>query len=301
MKNLRKLSHYIIIIPPFAWLIVFVLLPSLLILKISFAESTQQAPPFTPLLNWVDGHLDGLLVSLENYKILFGDSLYIEAMLISLEVAALATVFCLLLGYPMAWVIARSKPRNRIILLMMIMLPFWTSFLIRIYSWIGIFKTTGVLNTILLYLNIIETPLQILNTNFAVQLGIVYTYLPFMILPLYATLEKMDGSLIEAALDLGATPSRAFLSVTLPLSAPGIIAGVLLVFIPAAGEYVIPELLGGPDTLMIGKVLWAEFSANNDWPLAASIAILVVAVFVAPMAMIRRLVARNQGVEADAI
>jgi putrescine transport system permease protein len=253
------------------WIGLVLLLPFALVLKISFATSQLGVPPYGPP------------VSFGAYAALIHDNLYLNAYLSSLRTAFAATVIALLLGYPMAYAIARSSQRWRSILLLLVVLPFWTSFLIRIYAWIGLLRPTGLVNTALERLGLIDAPLRLINTDGAVMLGIVYTYLPFMVLPLYARLEKLDPALLEAAADLGARPWRAFLKITLPLSHPGIIAGCLLVFIPAVGEFVIPELLGGPDTLMIGKVLWSEFFTNRNWPMSAAVAVILLALLVVPI------------------
>lgn len=253
------------------WIALVLLLPFAIVLKISFATSQLGVPPYGPP------------VSFSAYAALIHDNLYLNAYLSSLRTAFVATVIALLLGYPMAYAIARCSQRWRSILLLLVVLPFWTSFLIRIYAWIGLLRPTGLVNTVLESLGLIDAPLRLINTDGAVMLGIVYTYLPFMVLPLYARLEKLDPSLLEAAADLGARPWRTFLRVTLPLSRPGIIAGCLLVFIPAVGEFVIPELLGGPDTLMIGKVLWSEFFTNRNWPMSAAVAVILLALLIVPI------------------
>jgi putrescine transport system permease protein len=222
------------------------------------------------------------------YKFLFTDSLYVSSYLYSLKVAAVSMLCCLLIGYPMAYAIARSAPASRSVLLMLIVLPFWTSFLLRVYAWIGLLQNNGVINNVLLSLHVIEHPLALLQTDFAVYIGIVYSYLPFMILPLYANLEKHDPALLEAAADLGARPLTAFLRITLPQSLPGILAGSLLVFIPAVGEYVIPTLLGRTDQLMIGRVLSDEFFENRDWPVASAVAILILLLLVIPIMLFQR-------------
>jgi putrescine transport system permease protein len=274
---------------PYLWLVVFFLVPFLIVLAISFAESTVGIPPFTLFAHGENG-LE-LHAQADNYALLAGDALYLRAYLNSLFFAALATLFCLLLGYPMAWAIAQAPKAWRNPLLMLVILPFWTSFLIRVYAWIGLLSPNGLFNQWLAELGLIAAPLPLLNNAFSVVLGLVYSYLPFMVLPLYATLEKLDPSLLEAASDLGATPARRFFAVTLPLSLPGIVAGCLLVFIPAVGEFVIPDLLGGPDTLMIGKVLWDEFFTNRDWPVASALAVALLVLLVAPMALTRRFLA----------
>ena len=272
---------------PFAWLTVFFLLPFLIVVKIAFAAKEFGRPPYTPLLEWVDGLTLSLSVFFGNFDLIFSETLYLAAYWSSLKIAFSATLITLLIGYPMAYAIARADERRRPYLLMAVILPFWTSFLIRVYAWIGILKDQGLLNELLMALGIISEPLHILYTPVAVQIGIVYSYLPFMILPLYAALERMDHSLLDAAADLGAKPWRAFVTITLPLSMPGVAAGVMLVFIPAVGEFVIPDLLGGSDTLMIGKVLWNEFSRNVDWPMAAALAVLMLLALIIPAAIIQ--------------
>lgn len=278
---------------PLLWLSVFFAAPFIVVLKISFAEAIVGQPPYTPLIAFAADAWH-LLASVANYLLLADDPLYIEAYLNSLKVAGVSTVFCLLIGYPMAYAIARAPERWRNGLLMLVVLPFWTSFLIRVYAWIGILSTNGLLNNALLGLGVIDEPLALMNTNFAIYLGIVYSYLPFMVLPLYATLVRMDMTLLEAAADLGCPPWRAFLKVTLPLSWPGIAAGSLLVFIPATGEFVIPDLLGGPDALMIGKVLWTEFFTNRDWPVASALATVLLVVLVGPMMVLQAIERRRE-------
>lgn len=282
-------------LPPLAWLVAFFLVPFAIVLKISLSETQVGIPPYAPLLTLVDDTFIQIRINLANFRYLFSDSLYAYALLNSVRIAAIATLFCLLLGYPMAYAIARSPRRWRTTLLMMVVLPFWTSFLLRVYAWIGILKTEGLVNNFLLWLGAIDEPLPLLYSDFAVLLGIVYSYLPFMILPLYATLEKMDLSLLEAAADLGCRPFRAFLAVTLPLSRPGMLAGAMLVFIPAVGEFVIPDLLGGPDTLMIGRVLWDDFFSNRDWPVASAVAVALLILLVAPLIVLQRAQARDRG------
>ena len=270
----------LVIAIPFVWLLLFFFVPFLIVLWVSTSFVVIAQPPYTHACP--DGGTFCLNIS-ESYGRLFDDALYIKAYLNSLQVAALSTVICLLIGYPMAYGMARCSHSTRNILLMLIILPFWTSFLIRVYAWIGLLKNNGLINEILLSLNIIDTPLNMMNTNFAVYLGIVYSYLPFMILPLYANLEKMDISLLEAATDLGCKPLKAFFLITVPLSFPGIVAGSMLVFIPAVGEYVIPELLGGPSSLMIGRVLVNEFFSNRDWPTASAVAVAILLALVVPL------------------
>ena len=274
---------------PFGWLGVFFLLPFLIVLKIALSIKDFGRPPYTPLVEWIDGLTLQISISFDNFALLFSESLYLSAYWSSVKIAFGATLITLLIGYPMAYAIARASEKRRPYLLMAIILPFWTSFLIRVYAWIGILKDQGLLNELLMALGLISEPLHILYTPLAVQIGIVYSYLPFMILPLYAALERMDHSLLDAAADLGAKPWRAFVSVTLPLSVPGIVAGCMLVFIPAVGEFVIPDLLGGSDTLMIGKVLWNEFSRNVDWPMASALAILMLLALVVPAGILQAL------------
>lgn len=287
-QQVRSNGRRIIVAVPFLWLLLFFLAPFLIVLKISFAEFKVGIPPYTPLVEWVQGTYLHIKLSLAGYRYLIEDPLYISAYLNSLKVATVSTVIALLIGYPMAYAIARSPRDRRSVLLLLVMLPFWTSFLIRVYAWIGILRSNGLLNNFLLWTGLIDQPLEIMATDFAVYLGIVYSYLPFMILPLYAMLERMDFTLVEAAEDLGCPPWKAFLTVTLPLSVPGIIAGSMLVFIPAVGEFVIPDLLGGPDTLMIGKVLWSEFFNNRDWPAASAVAIAMLAFLVVPIVFFQR-------------
>lgn len=272
---------------PWAWLVLFFLLPFLFVLEISFAEAIIARPPYRPPFAITD---DGLLIrlSLFSYRFILTDPLYFHAWMKSLSLAASATLLALLLGYPMAWMIARTTERRQVILLAFVILPFWTSFLLRVYSWKLLLQGNGPLNHLLTALGVIEHPLRILHSDWAVLLGLVYSYLPFMILPLYAQLQRIDHTLIEAAQDLGATPPRVFRRVILPLSMPGIIAGSMLVFIPAVGEYVIPELLGGSDSTMIGRLLWNEFFANRDWPMAAALAVLMLVVLIVPLALFER-------------
>ena len=278
-----RLGRTLVGLPPYFWLLLFFLIPFLIVLKISFSETQAAIPPYVPLIGWAEDAVLQIRLNLGNYRYLLTDELYAAAYLNSLKIAAISTCCCLLIGYPMAYAIARSPKTLRTPLLMLVVLPFWTSFLIRVYAWMGILKNEGLLNSFLQWIGVISQPLQMLETDFAVYVGIVYSYLPFMILPLYATLEKMDLSLLEAAADLGCRPFRAFLSVTLPLSIPGMIAGSMRVFIPAVGEFVIPDLLGGPDTLMIGKVLWSEFFDNRDWPAASAVAVAMLVLLVAPI------------------
>ena len=284
---LSRYGRLIVIAVPMIWLLIFFLAPFFVVFKISFSEAAIARPPYLPLLGWEDGRLL-ITLNFENYRYLIEDDLYLYAFLSSIRIAAISTVLALLIGYPMALTIARSGPRMRTILLMLVVLPFWTSFLLRVYAWIGILRSTGVINSTLISLGIIDQPLVMLQTEFAVYLGIVYTYLPLMILPLYANLTRHDRTLLEASSDLGARPLTTFATVTLPLSLPGIVAGCMLVFIPAIGEFIVPELLGGPNTLMIGKVLWGEFFSNRDWPVASAVAIVLLVIVVLPVMRLRR-------------
>lgn len=268
---------------PLLWLLLFFLIPFVIVLKISFAEYATAIPPYTDLIEWGEDTVVSIRLNLGNYLFLIEDELYAAAYLSSAGIALVSTMLCLLIGYPMAYAIARATPATRNILLMLVILPFWTSFLLRVYAWMGILKNNGLINNLLMGLGLIDEPIVMMQTHFAVYLGIVYSYLPFMILPLYANLEKLDGRLLEAAADLGCRPFGAFLSITLPLSMPGIVAGCLLVFIPAVGEFVIPSLLGGPDTLMIGRVLWDEFFNNRDWPVASAVAMAMLIFLIAPI------------------
>jgi putrescine transport system permease protein len=282
---LARHGRWFVILPPFLYLAVFFLIPFAFAFKISFADSAVRVPPFTDLLHYSpDGHLN-LSLSLANFKYLFTDEVYAVSYIYSIKTAFFSTLICLALGYPMAYAMARAPKATQNLLLLVIILPFWTSFLLRVYALEGIIRENGLLNDLLLWLGLIHHPLQIMRTSTAVYIGIVYSYLPFMVLPLFATLEKLDMTLLEAAADLGSPPWRAFLDVTLPLSMPGIIAGSMLVFIPAIGEFVIPSLLGGPDTLMIGRVLWDEFFGNHDWPVASAVAIATLVVLVGPIAI----------------
>jgi putrescine transport system permease protein len=267
---------------PFLWLGIFFLLPCLLVLAIALGTNAPDSVPPVAL---------GL--SFKSFALLFSDDLYLAAWLSSLRIAATSTLVALLLGYPMAYAIARATPARRPLLLMLVVLPFWTSFLIRIYAWMGLLADNGLIEQFLRWTGLASNPGTILGTEWAVHLGIVYAYLPFMVLPLYATLEKLDHGLLEAAADLGARPLAAFLTITLPLSLPGIVAGCLLVFIPAVGEFVIPDLLGGTGTLMIGKVLWDEFFTNGDWPLASAVAVCLLVLLVGPIAIFQRNQARS--------
>lgn len=291
------LSRLVIIIP-YLWLLAFFLVPFIIVLKISFSEPVMAMPPYSPtfdLSRGFAGFIDALSqFTFGNYLWLTQDMLYINAYISSLVIAFISTVLTFLIGFPLAYGMARAPPTIRPTLLMLVILPFWTSFLIRVYAWIGILKPEGLLNQVLLSINVIDQPLNILNTNTAVYIGIVYSYLPFMVLPIYASLEKMDYSLVEAALDLGCPPVRTFWQITFPLAVPGILAGCLLVFIPAVGEFVIPDLLGGSRTLMIGKTLWNEFFDNRDWPVSSAVAVLLLLILVVPIMFFQQAQAKAQ-------
>lgn len=298
MINLRR---WIVIAVPFFWLLALFLIPFFTVFKISLSDLAVARPPYMPTLD-LSGGLSAIKeflsqLDFENYAWLASDALYINAYLSSLKIAFISTVISLLIGFPIAYGMARVAVEWRPTLMMLVILPFWTSFLIRIYAWIGILKSEGLLNQFLLWLGVIDTPLIILNTNIAVYIGIVYAYLPFMILPIYATLEKLDGSLLEAAEDLGCSRFTAFWLITAPLARPGIIAGCFLVFIPAVGEFVIPDILGGSDTLMIGKILWTEFFSNRDWPVASAVAVVLLLVLIIPIVMFQKFQERQQQAE----
>ena len=280
---------------PFTWMALFTLLPVLIVFGISLVAQRIGSPPYEPLLVRGAGLLPQFNATADNYRLLFSDPLYVAAFVSSVRIAATSTLITLLIAYPMAYALARARESVRTPLLMLVVLPFWTSFLIRVYAWTGILNSNGVINNALLALGAIDEPLPLLHTEFAVHLGIVYSYLPFMVLPIFAVLERLDRTLLEAAADLGAPPMRVFWRVTVPLSMPGVIAGVLLVFIPALGEFIIPELLGGPDTLMIGRVLWTELFNNNDWPLASALAIGLLVLVLVPAAAVVRLTREARG------
>jgi putrescine transport system permease protein len=279
--------RWVVVAVPYLWLILLFLAPFLIVLKISVSTTAIAMPPYTPVLDFSSG-LGALWeqikeFSFDNYVFLTEDALYWKSYLSSLKIALISTILILIVGYPIAYGMARAKREWRPTLLMLVILPFWTSFLIRVYAWMGILKPEGLLNQLLLSLGVIDQPLNIMPSTLAVYIGIVYSYLPFMILPLYAALEKLDETLLEAAADLGCPPMQAFWKITFPLSLPGVIAGCFLVFIPAVGEFVIPDLLGGSDTLMIGKTLWAEFFSNRDWPVSSAVAVVLLAILVVPI------------------
>jgi putrescine transport system permease protein len=286
IRLLHSLQHNwksVVVFIPYFWLLLFFLAPFFIVLKISLAEAAIASPPFQPMTKWVDDSIIQIKLVFDNFVYLWEDDLYFNTYINSVKISSISTVLCLLIGYPMAYAIVRASHTYKHILLMLIILPFWTSFLLRVYAWMGLLADQGTINNILIFLGIIDDPVRLLYTPFAVYIGIVYTYLPFMILPLYANMEKLDASLREAAADLGARPATTFMTVTLPLTIPGIIAGSLLVFIPATGEFVIPDLLGGGNVLMIGRLLYNEFTANHDWPVASAVAIILLIVLVLPM------------------
>ena len=292
-RRMPKGRHLVIGVP-FLWLFLFFMLPFFIVLKISFAEADVAIPPYTDVYTWVENKFT-LVLNLGNYIFLSEDALYLAAYLGSLKIAAVSTLLCLLIGFPMAYAIARADKDKQMVLLLLIMMPTWTAILIRVYAWMGILSNNGLLNGFLMWLGLINEPLQILNTNLAVYIGIVYSYLPFMILPLFANLVKHDQSLLEAAADLGSSTYNSFWKITVPLAKNGIIAGCMLVFIPVVGEFVIPELLGGPETLMIGKVLWQEFFNNRDWPVASALAVVMLAILIIPIILFNR----NQAKEME--
>ncbi len=285
------LGRVLLVAVPFAWLAAFFLFPFLIVLKLSLSETALAQPPFLPIVEWVEEAGDlylAIRLRVQNYLTLLSDGLYLAAFTSSLRIAATATLLALLVAFPVALGMARCRAEIRPFLLLAVMLPFWTSFLIRVYAWMGILKDDGLFNALLLGLGLIAEPLVLLDTETAVLIGIVYSYLPFMILPIFANLEKHDPSLLEAAVDLGCRPWKAFWRITVPLARPGIWAGCFLVFIPAVGEFVVPDLLGGADTLMIGRTLWLEFFTNRDWPLASAVAILMLLVLVVPIVLFQR-------------
>ncbi|HRD33535.1 MAG TPA: putrescine ABC transporter permease PotH [Rhodocyclaceae bacterium] len=287
MRTPRIRGRQLVIAVPYAWLLLFFLIPFITVFKISFSEAALAMPPYSEVFRLLDDQVQ-IVLNFGNYLLLLQDSLYIQSYLQSLKVATVSTFICLLIGYPLAWAIVHSPPASRNILLMMVILPSWTSFLIRVYAWMGLLGNNGLFNNALMSLGIIDTPIQILNTDTAVYIGIVYAYLPFMVMPLYTALMRLDYSLVEAAADLGARPMTTLFKVIVPLTKGGIIAGSMLVFIPAVGEFVIPELLGGPDSLLIGRVLWQEFFNNRDWPVAAAVATTMLLLLMGPIMWFHR-------------
>jgi putrescine transport system permease protein len=280
-------GRQLVIGAPFLWLFLFFALPFLIVIKISFAEADVAIPPYTEIFSYAEEKFQ-VVLNFANYALLTGDDLYISAYLGSLKMAFISTLLCLLIGFPMAYAIATARKELQTVLLLLIMMPTWTAILIRVYAWMGILSNNGLLNAFLMWLGLIDEPLQILNTNLAVYIGVVYSYLPFMILPLYANLVKHDPSLLEAASDLGSSNFNSFWKITVPLSKNGVIAGCMLVFIPVVGEFVIPELLGGPETLMIGRVLWQEFFNNRDWPVASALAVIMLLILIVPIILFNR-------------
>jgi putrescine transport system permease protein len=283
MRRLQDNWRLVVVFVPFFWLLFFFLAPFFIVAKISLAELAIASPPFTKMIEWADSGIVTIRIVFDNFTYIFEDSLYFDTYVNSLKISVTSTIICLLFGYPIAYAIVRSGPVAKPLLLFLIILPFWTSFLLRVYAWMGLLADQGTINNLLISIGLIDEPIRMLYTEFAVYIGIVYTYMPFMILPLYANMEKLDGSLNEAAADLGSRPINTFFKVTLPLTLPGIIAGCLLVFIPATGEYVIPDLLGGGNVQMIGRVLFNEFSRNSDWPVAAAVAIVLLFLLVLPI------------------
>jgi len=281
-------NRYAVALIPYGWLVLFSLIPFLFILKVSFSQTVLAIPPYQPLLTFATEGILTLNLNLGNYIRMVTDSFYASGFLASVMIALISTIFCLFFGYLMAYGISRASSQWRTILLLLVILPFWTSFLVRVYAWIGILSKDGLLNNLLLYLGLISEPKQFLYNNIAVTIGIIYCYLPFMILPIYATLEKLDDVYIEAAYDLGCRPWQAFWRITVPLSKAGIWSGCALVFIPALGEFVIPELLGAPDNLMIGRIIWLEFFNNRDWPIASTVAVVMLILFVVPIMLMQR-------------
>lgn len=287
----------LVILVPLLWLVCFFLLPALIVLKISMSQTAIAQPPYVPTLDLAGGleSLRGFLAALsfDNYRLISGDSLYVASYLKSLQVATLATAILLLIGYPIAYGLARAPRRLQGVLLVLVILPFWTAFLIRIYAWMTILQREGLLNKLLLAFGVIDTPVTWLASDTAVYIGVVYSYLPFMVLPIFASLERIDPTLAEAAADLGCSPRHVFWRVTVPLSAPGVVAGALICFIPIVGEFVIPDLLGSSSSTMIGQILWTEFFSNRDWPLAAAIAVVMLVLLVAPLVLYEHLQARS--------
>ncbi len=297
IHTLQSQWKRVLVFIPYFWLLLFFLAPFFIIFKISLAESLIASPPFSPLFQWADDGAMSIRIVFDNYAYLWEDDLYVRTYINSLKISVTSTIVCLLLGYPIAYAIVKASPTAKNILLLMVILPFWTSFLLRVYAWMGLLADQGLINDFLIMLGIIDSPIRLLYTEFAVYVGIVYTYVPFMILPLYANMEKLDLTLHEAAADLGAKPTTTFFTVTLPMTWPGIVAGSLLVFIPATGEFVIPDLLGGGNVSMIGRVLYNEFHANHDWPVASAVAIALLILLVVPMMLYQRVQAREA--EAD--
>jgi putrescine transport system permease protein len=292
LRRLLPAGRTLVIAGPYAFLLVFFMVPFVAVLQISFADPQMSVPPYTPIAQLKDGYLR-LTLSLEHYRAVFGDALYRGSYLYSLQVAALTTLLCLLVGYPACYLISRCDPARRNLLMMAVMLPFWTSYLIRVYAWIGLLKNQGLINRLLLKLHLIQQPLHMYHNNWGLMIGMVYNYLPYMMLPLYSHFVRLDARLLEAAGMLGARPWQAFLTITVPMSRRAVVAACLLVFIPAVGEYVIPEILGGSNSLMIGRVMWDDFFVNADWPTAAAATGVMVLLLLLPMAWFQRLQRRD--------
>lgn len=296
-RDTRGWGRRVVILVPYLWLAIFFLAPFVIVLKISLSQSVLAQPPYTPVLDltagWQGLKTFAAQLSLDSFGLLASDSLYLLSYFKSLQVAAISTVLLFALGYPIAYGMARAPKAWQPMLVMAVVLPFWTSFLIRIYAWINILQRDGLLNDVLMRMHIIDTPAAWLSSDTAIYIGMVYSYLPFMVLPLYASLEKMDESLLEAASDLGCPPWKAFWLITFPLSLPGVAAGALLSFIPIVGEFVIPDLLGGSESQMIGQTLWTEFFSNRDWPVASAIAIALLGLLLVPILFYERLQQRS--------
>ncbi len=286
LKKIRGRDFVIAI--PYIWIFLFFICPCLILIKISFSDDILASPPYTSILDWLSGTTLQLRLNLGHYLTLFTDEMYVKGFITSILIAGASTLCCLLIGFPMAYAIARSSEKFRTILLMLVVLPFWTSFLIRVYAWIVLLSPAGVINNLLLKWNLIQAPLSLINNSYAACIGIIYAYLPFMILPLYSVIEKINFSFMEAAYDLGCTPLKAFFSIIVPLSIPGIYAGSALVFVPAIGEFVIPELLGGSQTLTIGRLVWNEFFGNMSWSTAAALSIVLLLFVVLPIVIAQR-------------
>jgi putrescine transport system permease protein len=291
-----KLRRGLVTAVPYVWFLLLLFVPFLFVLKISLATPELASPPYSPLITFAADHTVNITLKLGNYVFLLSHSAFAMAFLQSIKLALLTTALCILIGYPMAYAIAVSNPRRRNFLFAMVILPYWTSFLLRTYAWINILQNNGIINSFLMKLHLIDTPIHMLYTNFSVALGLLYGYLPFFILPLYATLIKLDKTLLEAAADLGCRPWKAFLTITLPLSLPGVFAGALLVFIPAVGEVVIPQILGGLNTLMIGNVIWQEFFVANNWCVAAALSVIMLVLLVIPVVMLQRIQSKRESV-----
>ncbi len=284
MRHENTWREKLVILVPYLWMLLFFLMPFLIIFKISLSVTEIAIPPYSPLVTFEEGAMQ-IILHLENYTFIFTDEegTYLRSYLKSIEVASFSTIFCLIIGYPIAWALSKCRPATRNIMFMLLIMPSWTSFVVRIYAWMALLKKDGLINDVLMALGIIDSPIHMLQTDFAVYVGIVYCYLPYMVLPLFTALLKVDYSLIEAAYDLGCRPVKTFFSVLVPQTKSGIIAGSMLVFIPALGEYVIPELLGGKSSILIGRILWQEFFNNRDWPLASAVAIMMLTILAIPI------------------